>query len=835
MRNHKWLGIVITIALICCIAISISACAIKLPDPDETPGDGNTQTPGESNPPSTGEDNSDIGENSIGMRVKADSDNIGIELSALEQDIKGTVDIIEVKSNEYLAADKITGVSDNIVTDYLSKKIGEYVVGENKTISIERFVDGYDRLYNKYYAVQGEKIIAGPVYATDIKAEKNVDPQFIIKSKKGVLGEDYEIYKDLNCSYTVLNFEIASLFCPTEKYENGVSTPLDVPENAIPFESNGKTYYFNPAVVTAWDNSVKQYYGESKSHITAVVWAVNHTGLSGDNFPLDMTYMPWSAQDTKLLAFNTSNEVGLGYYTAFMEFLASRYSDPASGLYVENFIIGNEIDYSGEYFRISEEKAPFDTYMEEYSRLLRISNLAMKKYNSRITVNASFTHAWAKEGTSGGSGFSYAPKEMIEWLNKKSKLEGDYDWGIAPHCYGNGLGQQNVFNNDTKEPSMTNDVDTTAFLTFSNIELIEVFLNREDMLFNGNTRSVWLTEAGISSKGDKHESTQAGIIAASWYKISQLDSIKAFAYYRMIDHAAEGGMTFGLMASLDKKKLSYDVWKYIDTQYSPLFADRTYLEGCMYVDRSGVQHSVASGHIKSYMDVLDPFETGWVEKQNGFDWQKAMPVTITATPELEGQMFIQGIRFSADDNDFVYSPIRFDSRSFIYDGEKHVLALSEPVGNDVTVRYTEFIKGGDPSEIEVEEPAASEIGSKTYFAIFEKDGIQIGKLQATITIGHVATDKGVYSAGADVISYINVGELQVGDSVVIFLDGKPGKIRYKYDVTETTEPGIVTIHWSDYIGKDNPDGMFIAGTYKVRIDNNGVRGSTLFSFVVQPV
>lgn len=829
MKKYKFLVLAMVLAMVCSTMLTLVAC--KRVDPK----------------PPIDDDNSDIFEvdqTAINMQVKATSDTIKIDISTIDTSLSGEADIIAVKAYEYFKNDKFKGVSTNVVTEYNSKKIGTYKLGETKNISIDRFVESYDRLYDKYYAVQNDKILKGPIYATEIAAIKDVEPNFDIKSKKGVLGENIEHFKELDCSYAVLNFQMSSLFLfPTER-EAGGEIQLVPPAGAIPFESNGKTYYFSPGVVNSWDEEVLKYYGDAKAHITAVVWAVNFDGLSSENFPLDMTYMPWAAQGTKLLSFNTSNKNGFEYYIAFMEFLASRYSDPASNLYIENFVIGNEVDYSGDYFRISENKAHLDTYMEEYSRLLRISNLAMKKYNERITINASFTHAWAKPGNTETEGrMDYAPKTMIEWLNFKSKLEGDYNWGIAPHCYGLSLGQPSVFYNDTvhaKEYGITNSIDTTAYLTFSNFELIEEYLNRDEMKYNGTVRNVWLTEAGVSSKLDKFKVEQAGCIATSWYKISQMDCVKAFAYYRMFDNAYEGELSFGLIDKNGNKKPSYKLWKYIDTQYSAVVANRDWLIGCGYKTPDGADHTSSNGDIKSYLDALDPFKTNWVKKQGGFNWKKAMPRTIEPVEELDGQILLEGITFDESKNDFVYDPepIIFDSKSFIYDGQEKTIALNKDVLSNFTLEYVMRTKNdeGQNVDIVVDKCSATEIGKYIFFAKIKNGKTLVKQFRAELSIGNVTTDKSVYSLGERVYSQIKLSALPEGSSIVVTWGTQLGKYRWKYDIPETFDEDIITIDWYDFKNpeflddKKVPNCDFISGEYTVFLVTSDAKKTQLFKF-----
>lgn len=687
----------------------------------------------------------DVTQEKISAQVIVASDKIKIELSSIESEVGNvTVNVVAVKAYEYLegeqqfyglSEDKLSAVDESIV-------VGNYKLGTSKTIEIARYVGEFDRLYCKYYVVYDGKILRGPVYATDIQPLSNAEPQFDIKSKKGILGERLENYKDLNCSYVTLNLEISDFIFPNELFdEEGEEIPLSHPEASVAYEfkSNGKTFYFRKSKVDYFDNTIRSYYNAG-AHITGIIYAANNNiSAQSETFPAKMTYLPWATMNVgnnpppAIVGLNTSNKYGFEYFIAMMEFLGERYS--LSGLpngFVANFIMGNEIDYARDYNRISEYHADLDVYMEEYSRLLRLSNLALRKYHKDITVCMPITQSWANRGYSESDKkvSSYAPKAMIEWLNTKTKMEGDYNWGIAPHCYTYGLALSEVFYNDTingKSPinsvtgaggGMTNDYETSAKITFSNIELIDKYLKQDKLRFNGVVRDVYLTEQGVSSfdDADYDRNVQAGCIAAIWYKLSQIDSVKAFCYYRLFDHENElpGHTRFGLMDINREPKPSYEVYKYIDTQYSDVVA-RNYLQYVRYVDTDGKEQNYANGGVKSYLDLLDVFGTNWFSGE--YDWGKAIPITVDTVYKYEDTVDL--------------SKVKFDSGNFLYDGtEKRIEAINVPEG--IEVEYSES-------------PTLTEVGTKEIIATFTKNGEVVGRRVATISVGKLSTNKSVYN------------------------------------------------------------------------------------------
>ncbi len=714
----------------------------------------------------------------ISMAVSATSDKIKIDITSDSKDVgSGIGKVVAMEAYKYFEGDAISGLSqDKVDSGYDGGVVADYILGTEQSIEIDRYKDGYDLIYNKFYIIGEDKVLKGPVYATDIEQKMTGEPTFNIRSKKGLLGENVIYFKDLNCSYATVNFDISNFICPNEIFADGDPIEIDHPTDAVEFVSNGKTFYFKASQVAAFDKMVKGYY-DAGAHVTAIIYSSKNA--NEETFPQSMTYAPWSTKGTVLMGLNTSNKYGFEYYVAMMEFLADRYTQ--EGLpygYIGNFVIGNEIDYAKDYNRISEYHADLDTYMEEYSRLLRLSNLAAKKYDKDITVCTSFTQAWAESGYyfPNNNVQAYAPKKMIEWLNKKSKIEGDYNWGISPHCYTYGLAQAEIFLQDTvngKNAGMTNDIETTTKLTYSNLELLDEYLNREEMKVNGETvRPVYLTESGVSTLNylnDKYtdeqkeiwRNAQAGAIAATWYKVSQLDSIVAYNYYRLYDHSEEvpEEISFGLIDINRQPKPSYQVYKYIDTQYSEYVA-KDYLEYLTYKDVNGKIQSVENGGIKSYMDLLDIFGTGY--DFSNFDWEKAAPVSAEPIYEWEDKIPMQDLKF--------------ESKNFLYDGtEKRIEATNLPEGVEVT--YSE-------------EPVLTEIGSKDIIATFTKDSEVVARRKATITVSRLATNKTVYEFGEKIfVTTVRDGNINLHKQawVGIFKKGavpgnthNPDEISYYY-------------------------------------------------------
>jgi len=556
------------------------------------------------------------------VKVSASNSKITVKINGVGK--SGNADVIRMNANEYYKGDNLSGVS--VKKNSAGTKIGTYTCGQkNKTISFSRYAkNGVDYLYCKYYVVQNGKILYGPVYATDIYApQDNITYESF--SKKGVFSEtpsSYDYVVDLGCSYTSLNMNIAKLFYANED-KNGKPINNAKRDDAIAFESNGKTYYFQKNVVNQFDSMISKY---SKAGINVTLILVAFRSEDYSMFPYSFVYTENSGT---CMGINTSNDMGRNYWIAAMEFLASRYSRSAKTGLVNNYVLGNEIDYAFDYNRISDKRREsLDTYMEEYSRLMRLANLSVKKYCSDIKVTIPLTHSWAVSGWVNNNYRSdmynsYVPKEMLDWLTAKTKAQGNYDWAIAPHCYGANLPQSRVSEIDTGMISIydyviAKDYNKTHYITFTNLEVLQQYLDLDKNRYNGETRKLYLTESGVSScygesnnNAYKDYENQAGYLASFYYKICHLDSVVAFNYYRLQDHETEAAAKacFGLLKCDGTKKISYDLYKYIDTEKTFDYANK-YLDRVIF-KKNGIVYSKANKNISNYYDTMDMVDAGF--------------------------------------------------------------------------------------------------------------------------------------------------------------------------------------------------------------------------------
>lgn len=559
--------------------------------------------------------------NEKNLVVKATSSKMEIKYTKVSG-MSGTATVYGMAPNEYLAADSFDGI---VSKNFKGYKVGTVKLNATKTLKINRVVDGYDRAYDKYYLVMNKAVVKGPVYATTVagKGHKVVKS---VPSKKGIVDEltdqCFEVAADLGSNWTAMNIDFTQLVMDQSAGASSHSIVV-----------NGKTYYMNDEYVAGLDHRISKYGQMGINVIGILVSFVDSESYS--NYPAALKYID-DARWTN--GFNTSTAEGRDYFIAGMEFLADRYSAGDKGT-ICNYVIGNEIDMAYDWNEIlpnkgknlgvrngnkdlrpgeTEVKADLDTYMEEYSRTLRIANTAVKKYAKDGSVSISLSKAWTKsigaksKATKSKRYDSYAPKQMLDWLNYYTKKNGDYNWALTPHNYpltdGDAAAYETGLNGG--KTLISGDPDKTELITQNNLEVLQLYLNRTVNKYAGKVRAVYLTENGSSSGSAigtpsvEAQRQQAAAVAQHYYRAASLPSVKAVVYYKVNDREEEGATAFklGLIDTNGQKKLSYDVWKYIDTNKSFQYSDQ-YLDSISF-KKGGKTYSKANGKIRSYKDVM---------------------------------------------------------------------------------------------------------------------------------------------------------------------------------------------------------------------------------------
>ncbi len=563
------------------------------------------------------------------FNISATSNNIVIDAKNIG-DYGEEAKIVALPIYEYLYDEETKGLAEE--TSATPIELASYECGTTKQFVFDRyFNETSDAIYYKYFVLSdSDEILAGPMFCTEIEPIFKHEVPIKPVNKKGITCEDIfdPVVTDLGCSYTEINFVIDAIIVPNERFVNGKVVKINWEENTNTngeltisaegrsyvvdyLDYNGERYYFRLASFEYYDKLIKEF--TDRDVIMTLILLLPNV-LDQYIQPYFLKY-PNTEATTTFMQPNTSNKYGAGYWGALMEFLAKRYSSENSEYgYVQAYILGNEIDGSFHYNAIvgPGQAAPLlEDYMEEYEREMRISNQAIKKYHPNNQIYISLTHFW------NSSYEDYVAKEIVDYLTAKTLRQGNYDFGLTVHPYGVSLTKPEFWKGDLATNGFNGSLNST-YITWSNLEVLQLYLEQPSKLCNGKVRSVYITEGGVasSSSGELKEITkmqQAAGVAYLYYKATQLSCDKAVSYYRLLDNIGDGAY-FGLLNGNWQKKPAYDVWKYIDTQYS-FDVSMPYLKYIEWTTMDGwtsITHSVETD-VTSYKDTMKLVESK-------FDW-----------------------------------------------------------------------------------------------------------------------------------------------------------------------------------------------------------------------
>lgn len=563
------------------------------------------------------------------FNISATSNNIVIDAKNIG-DYGEEAKIVALPIYEYLYDEETKGLAEE--TSATPIELASYECGTTKQFVFDRYInETSDAIYYKYFVLSdSDEILAGPMFCTEIEPIFKHEVPIKPVNKKGITCEDIfdPVVTDLGCSYTEINFVIDAIIVPNERFVNGKVVDINWEENTNAngeltisaegrsyvvdyLDYNGERYYFRLASFEYYDKLIKEF--TDRDVIMTLILLLPNV-LDQYIQPYFLKY-PNTEATTTFMQPNTSNKYGAGYWGALMEFLAKRYSSENSEYgYVQAYILGNEIDGSFHYNAIvgPGQAAPLlEDYMEEYEREMRISNQAIKKYHPNNQIYISLTHFW------NSSYEDYVAKEIVDYLTAKTLRQGNYDFGLTVHPYGVSLTKPEFWKGDLATNGFNGSLNST-YITWSNLEVLQLYLEQPSKLCNGKVRSVYITEGGVasSSSGELKEITkmqQAAGVAYLYYKATQLSCVKAVSYYRLLDNIGDGAY-FGLLNGNWQKKPAYDVWKYIDTQYS-FDVSMPYLKYIEWTTMDGwtsITHSVETD-VTSYKDTMKLVESK-------FDW-----------------------------------------------------------------------------------------------------------------------------------------------------------------------------------------------------------------------
>ncbi len=328
-------------------------------------------------------------------------------------------------------------------------------------------------------------------------------------------------------------------------------------KNSISYINGGQTFYFPLDKINALDHKVRVLTEAGMNvYLNIVLGKDNGSGLSAV-FPL------CSGSEASYYAINTDTVSSVKYFTAFCEFITSRYSKNSSHGFVPGYILGYEVDsvnwnYAGD--------IPFDEYVKSFENAYRILYSAARSVYSNAEVFVSVSNVF---NTSESTEFSYGYKAFLDRFAESVRLGGDVEWSLAVNPYPSDPASTEFWADERATDSLD-----TEFLTMKNLGILSNYMSSEAMTYDGHTRGIIISEFGLNGNYDdaKNNDCQAAAYALAYAIADKNPDIDAFIYYRHVDLPAENAK-LGLWTSLPSTSLSpvnkkaiYNVFKNVDTE-----------------------------------------------------------------------------------------------------------------------------------------------------------------------------------------------------------------------------------------------------------------------------
>ena len=403
----------------------------------------------------------------------------------------------------------------------------------------------------QYTIISNARYIDNPeVTATMTKSYMGYYTSDKITSKKGLQGVSEGYTEDLGVQHTLLNVNLADM------------VSMNARTGYVPYSYKGKTYYFQDMIalsrtvryLNGWD--LDNPYGSHKRSVTLVL------------------LMGWNDELSYLIHPSARNRGAASYYALNMQDQNARDTFEALFCYmgeklgnnktlVSNWTLGNEVNscrvwnYSGN--------MSLHECVANYAEAFQLLYQGVRRTASESKVFISLDHCWTASDA-GHSGMEY----LNEFAAYMSQTAPSVQWNVNYHPYSHPLNRNDFWSDNGNTTASWN----TPYISMKNINVLTDYLGNIESSYGkpGGSIRVILGEIGFSAvKGNSgQENGQAAALGYGYYIAlfnSRIDAYIARAYQ---DDPAEEqmGLYFGLRNRGDEKKVSYDVYKRLDTTES---------------------------------------------------------------------------------------------------------------------------------------------------------------------------------------------------------------------------------------------------------------------------
>ena len=416
----------------------------------------------------------------------------------------------------------------------VSAAAGTFSVTVPRWVSAAPFPGRRDRLLTRWVVVRAGQERDTPCsaarYADEVAARAPL-PAAVLRSKKGLGG--FQLGRgELAGELEALGIDSVTVNLPLNRYLRGRPSA-----KTMPFTYGGRTFHADRNALDTLDRTLRAAAARG-AVVLAIVLVPKAGQWDGPELGRLMQHPDCDPAGIFSMANVTSAE-GVTHYAALMDFLAERYSRPdGSHGRIHHWIVHNEVD-AGWTWTNCGEKPPL-RYVDQYHKSMRLVHLIARQYDPGARAYISLTHYWTETAS-----VRYIPsREVLRHLLAFSRVEGDFDWGIAYHPYPQSLREPKTW----LDQRATFSFDT-PLITFKNLEVLDAWVRWPAHRYLGRTvRSVQLSEQGPNSPdySPRALAEQAAAMAYVWKKLQPLTAIEGFQFHNWIDNRHEGGLRIGL-------------------------------------------------------------------------------------------------------------------------------------------------------------------------------------------------------------------------------------------------------------------------------------------------
>lgn len=365
-------------------------------------------------------------------------------------------------------------------------------------------------------------------------------------SKKGLQVQMVEDALELGIHHAALNVQLGHL----ATLEPGPDDPART--------AGGEGFHLRADALRALDAQVRPL--SEAGVVVHLVLLARATGDARDELVLHGDHDP--AAPNRLSAFAVDSARGRAFLEASVGLLAERYRPGSEHGTVWGWIVGNEVNSHWWWSNLG--RADLERVADQYERAVRLVHGAVTREVAAARVYLSLEHHWGIRYPAGAPDQALAGRDLLERFAALARERGEFAWHVAFHPY-----PEDLFDCRTWEDTTAPLTPDAPRVTFRNLEVLTDFLEREELLLDGEPRRVILSEQGFHCRDDEDgERDQAAAYAYAWVRTNALEGVDAFLLHRHVDHAHEGGLRLGLwtrregsVATPDRRRRIWEVMR----------------------------------------------------------------------------------------------------------------------------------------------------------------------------------------------------------------------------------------------------------------------------------